>query len=67
MQVIVIPDNYIITTVSDEGNACKDCLFYVCEPDDGRLVNFCGFDSRTRVPCVDTVYAVIPNPYLDED
>jgi len=65
MKVLVIEDNEVITTVDDEGKGCELCIFSTKDymPGSDSLSSVCMLDSCSRLPCIDTVYAIIK----DED
>lgn len=65
MNIIIIPDGHYITTVSEVNSTCEGCVFFNTDwEEDDVLRNKCHLDARTKLPCISTIYAVIPEDTL---
>lgn len=64
MKVIVIEDGYSITTVDDSGKGCTGCVFETLEIQNDVPTFMCVMDSRGKLPCVNTIYALVQDAIL---
>jgi len=68
MKVLVIPDDCHITRVPENENyPCKGCVFETIDEDAEGFTFQCAMDYLFRVPCVDTIYAIVERDDEEEE